>query len=77
MLTLNGEPGLLSIPCSNADTECGFSVFRKVHTDHRASLSQETIVHFKFNDSSCCFDSKLTDELITKYKKATLLSLGK
>ena len=90
MMTLNGEPrfpklyrlmaGLLCIPCSNADAERGFSVLRKVHTDQRASLSQETIIHLfsiKFNDSSCCFDSELPEELITKCKKATMLSLGK
>ena len=54
MKTFNGEPrfpklyqlmaGLLSIPCSNADAERGFSVLRKVHTDQRASLSQSTII---------------------------------
>lgn len=90
MLTFNGEPrfsklfrlmaGLLSIPCSNADAERGFSVLRKVHTDQRASLSQSTIVHLfsvKFNNSSCCFDSELPEELVTKCKKATMLSLGK
>lgn len=47
--TLDGKPkfpnlyrvmaGLLGIPCSNADTERGFSILRKVHTDQRASLS--------------------------------------
>jgi hypothetical protein len=26
--------GLLSIPCSNADSERGFSMLRKIHTDH-------------------------------------------
>ncbi len=49
MMTLSGElrfpnlyrlmAGLLSIPCSNADAEGGFSVLRKIHTDQRASLS--------------------------------------
>ncbi len=88
-MTLSGElrfpnlyrlmAGLLSIPCSNADAECGFSVLRKVHTDQRASLSHETIVHLfsKFNDTSCCFDTELSEELITKCKKATRLSLNK
>ncbi len=90
MMTLSGElrfpnlyrlmAGLLSIPCSNADAERVFSVLRKVHTDQRASLSHETIVHLfsiKFNDTSYCFDTELSEELITKCKKATRLSLNK
>ena len=90
MTTLSGETrfpnlyklmaGLLCIPCSNADAERGFSILRKVHTDQRASLNQSTIVHLmsvKFNNSSCCIDTELPEELITKCKKATSLSLGK
>ncbi len=41
-----------------------------------ASLSHETLVHLfsiKFNDTSCCFDTELSEELIAKCKKATLL----
>ena len=48
MVTLDNEPrfpllfklmaGLISIPSSNADAEWGFSVLRKIHTDHRSSL---------------------------------------
>ena len=66
--------GLLSIPCSNADAERGFSVLRKVHTDQRASLSQSTIINLlrvKMNNTDCCFDTTVSDELITKCKKAT------
>ena len=49
MKSLDGEPrfptlfklmaGLLSIPCSNADAERGFSVLRKIHTDQRQPRS--------------------------------------
>lgn len=47
MKSLDGEPrfptlyklmaGLLSIPCSNADSERGFSILRKIHTDQRST----------------------------------------
>ena len=51
MVTVDGRPflcklmmGLLVIPASNADSERGFSMLRKIHTDQRASLKQKTIV---------------------------------
>ena len=88
--TLSGEPrssklhqlmaGLLTIPCSNADTERGFSVLRKVHTDQRASLSQSkiiTLMSIKMNNSDCCIDTELSDDLLTKCKNATTLTLAK
>ena len=62
MKTLEGElrfgtlcclmAGLLTIPCSNADAERGFSILRKVHTEQRSTLNQSTIVSLmsvKFN----------------------------
>ena len=68
ILTLAGEcrfpsltklmMGLLSIPASNADSERGFSILRKIHTDQRSQLSQSTIVavmSIKFNCDDCCF----------------------
>ena len=36
--------GLLSIPVSNADSERGFSILRKIHTDQRPSLKQDTMI---------------------------------
>ena len=66
--------GLLSIPCSNADSERGFSVLRKIHTDQRACLEQTTIVSLmslKFNCDNCCSD-QIFEELLTKCKKATV-----
>ena len=71
--------GLLCIPSSNADAERGFSVLRKVHTDERSSLNQSSLIHLmsiKYNHS-CCHDTELSDELVTKCKKATSLSLAK
>ena len=84
MKTFDGEPrfgllfklmsGLLSIPCSNADSERGFSMLRKIHTDQRASLDQSTIValmSIKMNSNECCTDITFDSELLTKCKKAT------
>ena len=88
--TLSGEPrssklyqlmaGLLTIPCSKADAESGFSVPRKVHKDQRARLSQSTIItlmSIKMNNSDCCIDTELSDDLLTKCKNATTLTFAK
>ena len=67
--------GLLSIPCSNADSERGFSMLRKIHTDQRASLDHSTIVSLmglKFNCDECCMDVSLDHDLLQKCKKATV-----
>lgn len=45
----------LSIPCFNADSEHGFLILRKIHTDQRSNLDQTTIVSLmslKFNSDS-------------------------
>ncbi|SMN12557.1 hypothetical protein SPBRAN_1766 [uncultured Candidatus Thioglobus sp.] len=71
--------GLLSIPSSNADSERGFSILRKIHTDQRGSLKQSTIISLmtmKFNCDECCYETKFTEELLSKCKKATSISLN-
>ena len=71
--------GLLSIPVSNADSERGFSILRKIHTDQRPSLNPSTIASImtiKLNSEECCFDTPFSPELLTKCKKATLQSLS-
>lgn len=86
MKLFDGEPrfpllvrlmsGLMSIPASNADSERGFSMLRKVHTDQRPTLKQSTIISLmtiKFNSEECCHDSIFNEELLTKCKKATVL----
>ncbi len=86
MTTLDGQlrfnllhqlmAGLLCIPISNADSERGFSMLRKIHTDQRANLDQSTIVSLmgmKFNCDDCCYDIKLSPELLSVCKKATTL----
>ena len=72
--------GLLSIPCSNADSERWFSILRKIHTDQRPSLKQSTInslMTIKFNSNECCYNATFSDELLTKCKKATVASLNR
>ena len=67
--------GLLTIPCSNADSERGFSVLRRIHTDQRPSLKQSTIISLmsiKFNSEECCHDTILDENLLTTCKKATV-----
>ncbi len=69
--------GLLSIPASNADSERGFSILPKIHTDQRSSLKQSTIIDLmsvKFNSHNCCFDSELSEDLLKSCKKATTLA---
>ena len=66
--------GLMSIPVSNADSERGFSILRKIHTDQRSNLDQSTIVALitiKFNIDNCCLDIELPPELLRECKKAT------
>lgn len=72
--------GLLSIPCSNADSERGFSILRKIHTDQRSNLDQSTItalMTMKFNCDDYCHDLTFNRELLSKCKKATSKSLSK
>jgi len=71
--------GLLSIPSSNADSERGFSILRKIHTDQRSNLDQSTItalMTMKFNCDDCCHDITINTELLSR-KKATMKTLAK
>ena len=90
MITGDGQPrfpilsklmmGLLSIPASNADSEHGFSMLRKIHTDQRSNLSQSTIIALMlvmFNCENYCVDSELPEALIKDCKKATTLAVKK
>ncbi len=71
--------GLLSIPCSNADSERGFSMLRKIHTDQRSNLDQSTVIALmtiKYNCDDCCHDMTIDKELLSQCKKATVKSLS-
>ena len=72
--------GLLTIPCSNADSERGFSILRKIHTEQCSNLDQSTIIALialKMNCDNCCYKIKLQKELFSSCKKATNLELSK
>ena len=68
--------GLLAIPSSNADSEHGFSILRKLHTDQRLNLDQITVValmSLKFYSDDCCHEVQFDKTC----KKATSTHLGK
>ena len=84
MTTFEGHPrfnllhklmsGLMSFPVSNADSERGFSILRKIRTDQRSNLDQSTIVALmtiKFNIDNCCLDIEVPPELLHECKMAT------
>ena len=63
----------LSIPVSNANSEHGFSMLRKIHTDQRANLDQSTIMALmgmKFYCDDCCYDIKHFTELLSVCKES-------
>ena len=69
---------VVSIPSSNADSERGFSILTKIHTDQTSNLEQSTIVSImtmKFNSDDCYFDVNLPEDILVKCKKATYMSL--
>ena len=72
--------GLLAIPSSNADSERGFLILRKIHTDQRLNLDQSTVValmSLKFSSDGCCHEVQFEQELLKTCKKATSTHLGK
>ena len=67
---------LLSILVSNADSERGFSMLRKIHTDQRSNLQQYNTMAMKFNCDDCCHEIKLSQELLSKNKRATMVHVS-
>ena len=67
MFSLARIPGLMSILCSNADSERGFSILRKIHTDQRSNLDQSTVIALmtlKFNCDDCCHAIAMNSDLL-------------
>ena len=75
--------GLLAICSSNADSERGFSILRKIHTCmvQRSNLDQSTVValmSLKLNSDDCCHEVQFEQELLKACKKLrTSTHLGK
>ena len=71
---------LSAIPSSNADSERGFSILRKINTDQRSNLDQITVMalmSLKLNSDDCCHEVQFEQELLKTCKKATSTHLGK
>ena len=66
---------LLSIPASNADSECVFSLVRRMKTEYRSSLSTETIsslIGCHLNKTwVCCGVVNAEESLLVAAKKCT------
>ena len=63
---------------SVTSSKVGARVSRKIHTDKRHSLKQETqisLMTIKFNANNDCYESCFSDEPLTKCKKATRLAV--
>ena len=78
MTTLHGliklAKCILALPVSNANTEIVFSIVRKIITDYRTQLNQETLCSLlacKVNNDSECFQLETPIELLRQAKVTT------
>lgn len=65
---------LMCLPHSNASSERVFSMLRKIHTDGRANLCNETIrslMSIKINEVACCHGIQFSKPLRSAMKRAT------
>lgn len=63
------------IPVSNADPERIFSMLKKIQTDMRSDLNNDTICSLicsKQNQDVCCFEYKPSDEVLKAAKQAVV-----
>lgn len=66
---------LLSLPVSNADTERVFSIVRKIVTDYRTEMEQDTLCALltcKINCDCSCYELDTPKELLRAAKVATM-----
>ena len=58
---------LLVLQNSNADSERGFSIIKKIHTEFRSDLNNDTIcglLSCKFNQNQCCYEYQPSHDLL-------------
>ncbi|KAL5012296.1 hypothetical protein ScPMuIL_010847 [Solemya velum] len=64
---------LLTIPNSNADSERTFSIVRKIHTESRNSMNNETLcalLSVKINNDSHCYEKKMSEAVLKDTRSA-------
>jgi len=62
---------LLINPVSNADSERGFSILRKLETKLKPRKFLTALMVIKFKSLQCCYEATFTKELLIECKKAT------
>jgi len=65
---------LLVLPNSNADSERAFSIIKKIHTEFRSDLNNDTIcglLSCKFNQNQCCYEYQPSTSVLKSAKSAT------
>ena len=63
----------LVLPTSNGDSECIFSMLKKIQTDNRSELKNDTICALmvtKQNQDSACYNREHSDAVLKSAKKA-------
>ncbi|KAK3092860.1 hypothetical protein FSP39_007996 [Pinctada imbricata] len=66
---------VLVLPNSNADSERAFSIVKKIHTESRADLGNDTInslLSCKFNQKALCYEYKPPEDVLKAAKCATM-----
>lgn len=62
------------LPNSNADSERAFSIIKKIHTDFRSDLNNDTIcglLSCKVNQNQCCYEYQPSASVLKSAKSAT------
>ena len=66
---------LLVLPNSNADCERAFSIVKKIHTEFRSELKNDTLCSLlscKFNQNHHCYEYAPSAEVLQSAKNATV-----
>ena len=63
------------LPNSNADSERAFSVVKKIHTEFRSELANDTLCSLlccKFNQNNECYDYEPHKDVLKSAKKSNI-----